>query len=127
MPQAQAGQRSSWPASARSERDESAVWVLRHLIDRGILKAGDVVRATSLVEDISMSHRSYRVSVDGQPRWFVKRSDPRRSGGRDLAIETTFYRLIESNLSLAGVVPKCRLIGDGDELLVLDAVPGIPL
>ena len=101
--------------------------MLRYLIDRGVLNAAEVVRAVLLAEDISVSHRSYRVSVDGRPRWFVKRSDPIRSGGRDLAVEATFYRLTESHRSLAGVVPECRLIGDGDEILVLAAVPGVPL
>lgn len=110
-----------------SRADPGPVGVLRYLIDQGVLATADVVRATPLAEDVSVSHRSYRISVDGKPRWFVKRSDPARSGGRDLSVEAAFYRLTGFHRSLAGVVPACRLIGDGDEVLVLDALAGMPL
>jgi hypothetical protein len=115
------------PATSVAAAEPGAGWVLRYLVHRGVLTASDAVHAAPTVEDISVSHRSYRVSLWDTPRWFVKRSDRVRSRGRDLGSEATVYRLASRHPGLAAIVPRCWRIGAQDDLLVLDAVAGAPL
>lgn len=104
--------------------DASADRVLAFLARRGLIRPEDL--ATASADDLSASHTAFRVRVDGRARWFVKRADERRSG-RDLGSEAAVYRLAAREPHLARVLPRCVLIGNRDEVLVLDALPGEPL
>ena len=99
------------------------MWALRYLLDRGILSASEAVSAGPVAEDVSASHRSYRVSVAGQPRWLVKRADPVRSGGRDLGAEPALYRLSTFLPGLSDIVPECRHIEPSGQVVVLAHLP----
>jgi aminoglycoside phosphotransferase (APT) family kinase protein len=94
------------------------------LRSRGLLGSAAGSAARVEVEDISMSHQAYRVWLDGELRWFVKRGDTVRSRGRDLGAESAVYRLAGRNTALAAVVPRCWLIDDRAQVVVLDAIPG---
>ena len=99
-------------------------WLLPYLRDRGVLDPAAAIAGTVRTDDVSVSHTSVRVSVDGPPRWFVKCADPVRSRGRDLGTEPFVYRLATSHPALAGVVPRCRVADDRHQVIVLDIVPG---
>ncbi len=83
--------------------------------------------ANPQAEETSMSHTAYCVQVGGLPRWYVKRADPARSQGRDLGSEAFVYRLAAYHPVLREVAPRCRLIGENDNAIVLDAIAGTPL
>ena len=102
-------------------------WALRYLLDRGVLSSADAVLTSATAEETSISHSSFYVRVDGRPQWFVKRADPVRSQGRDLGAEAAVYRLAAFHPALAQVIPRCRLIDEGDNIVVLDAINGKPL
>jgi Ser/Thr protein kinase RdoA (MazF antagonist) len=107
--------------------DPSARRVLQYLIARGILGAQDAAWSAPTAEDVSASHRSIRVRLEGRARWFVKWADAERSHGRDLGSEAAVYRLSTVFPQLARVLPRCWLVGERDDILVLDALPGEPL
>lgn len=105
----------------------SASWALEFLLSQGLLSGADVVCRSPVAEETSISHISFLVRLDGRLRWFLKRSDPARSGGRDLRTEVTAYRLAGSHPALAAVMPRCWLASPDGSVLVLDALDGIPL
>jgi len=105
----------------------SGRWALRYLLDRRVLSSADAVLTTVEAEDTSISHASSCVYLNGRPQWFIKRADPARSQGRDLGSEAAVYRLAASDPSLAEVIPRCRLIDERGDVIVLDAVAGKPL
>lgn len=105
----------------------SATWTLEFLRRRGLISPADEVFGRPIVEETSISHRSYLVSLHGKPRWFVKSADPARSQGRDLGMESMVHRLAALHPALAEVVPRCRLVSLDGSLLVLEAVDGEPL
>src|SRR6187397_3446497 len=102
----------------------SGRWALRYLLDRRVLSSADAVLTTVEAEDTSISHASSCVYLNGRPQWFIKRADPTRSQGRDLGSEAAVYRLAASDPSLAEVIPRCRLIDERGDVIVLDAVAG---
>jgi Ser/Thr protein kinase RdoA (MazF antagonist) len=99
-------------------------WAVRYLLERGILSRADVVRGAIAVDDASMSHRAFSVSVRGRPRFFVKCADSVGSQGRDLAVETVVYRLAIVDDSLRRVVPACHHLDEEHGIVVLEAVAG---
>ena len=105
----------------------SPAWALRLAVERGLLQSADFFSGAPVAEELSISHRSFLIRVAGRPRWFIKRADPVRTGGRDLGVEAAVYRLAVHHPEIARVIPRCRLIGEGGGLLVLDAVDGYPL
>lgn len=104
-----------------------AAAVVHELIALGALTVDDAVAHGVSVTDASVSHRSSHVRVGAAGGLFVKRADPVRSHGRDLATEAAVYRLAATSEPLAAVVPGCRLISFDDSVIVLEAVPGAPL
>ena len=101
--------------------------VLRELIERGVLTAGDLVDRGVVAIDASMSHRSFRLHVGDSTRLFVKRADLVGSQGRDLATEAAVYRLAAIDQHLGSVLPRCHVVADDDALVVLDDVGAPPL
>jgi aminoglycoside phosphotransferase (APT) family kinase protein len=115
--------------SAGADNHEGATgeWALRLLLHHGLLTAREVVTADLRAEETSMSHTAYCVRVGGVARWYVKRADLTRSQGRDLGSEASVYRLAVHHPVLREVAPRCRLIGENDNAVVIDAVAGTPL
>ena len=101
-----------------------SVRTLEFLHRRGLLSSADLEFGSPTVDETSISHHSCIVSLQGRPRWFVKRGDPVRSHGRDLGMESTVHRLAARHPALAAVVPRCRLIRADGNLLVMEAVSG---
>lgn len=97
---------------------------LEFLYRRGLLSSADLEFGRPTVGETSISHRSFLVSVQGRPRWFVKSGDPARSHGRDLGMESAVHRLAARHPPLAEVIPRCRLIRADGNLLVMEAVSG---
>ena len=108
----------------RTAWDSSAASVIRDLLAWGLVRVDDVFRHGIVLTETSVSHRSFRVDVGGEPTLFVKQADARRSQGRDLATEAAVYRLAQSSRALAEILPGCRYISADDSLIVLDAVAG---
>src|SRR5215471_19430807 len=106
--------------------DATAGWVLRYLLDRGLLTARDAVLSAPVAEDVSASHGSFLVRLGGSPRCFVKRANPQKSG-RDLGAEPTVYRLAARHPALGALMPRCLLIDEASQTIVLDALPASPL
>ena len=105
----------------------STRWVVPYLRSRGLLGSAVGPGTQVDIEDVSMSHQGCRVWLDGELRWFVKRADSVRSRGRDLGAESAVYRLAGRSRALAAVVPRCWLIDDRAQVVVLDAMPGGPV
>lgn len=74
-----------------------------------------------------MSHTCFRIALSGRPRWYVKRADPRRTQGRDLGVEAVAYQLAAFEPRLQAVMPRCVLIGENGNAVVLEAAEGEPL
>ncbi len=104
----------------------TAGWVLRYLLDRGLLTPREAVVAAPVADDISASHGAFLVRVGGAPRCFVKRANPEKSG-RDLGAEPTAYRLAARHPALAALMPSCQLIDEANQTIVLDALTASPL
>jgi aminoglycoside phosphotransferase (APT) family kinase protein len=97
---------------------------VRYLLDRGVLSHEDVLTGVT-VDDVSMSHRAFRVRVgDNDGGFFVKCVDPVGSQGRDLSIETKIYRLASTLEPLARVVPVCHYVDEQGGVVVLETVRG---
>ena len=109
-------------AAADGQLAGSGEWALRLLLHHGLLSARDAVTSDVCAEETSMSHTAYCVRVEGVKRWYVKRADLVRSQGRDLGFEASVYRLAAYHPILREVMPRCRLIGEHDNVVVLDAV-----
>jgi hypothetical protein len=105
----------------------SAAAVLRRLMDRALVTPADAVDRGLSVVDASMSHQGFLVRVGGRPRFFAKRADPVRSGGRDLRVEARVHGQLGALPGLRGLVPRCRLIADGGATIVMDAPDAAPL
>src|SRR4051794_14041142 len=101
--------------------------VVQALLARGVLSSDEGGTQGGVASGASVSHRSTRIDVGGEPRLFVKQADPVRSGGRNLAVEAAVYRIAQRSQPLAQVVPTPRFVSDDDATIVLDAVPGTPL
>ncbi|HYZ86629.1 MAG TPA: aminoglycoside phosphotransferase family protein [Bryobacteraceae bacterium] len=115
------------PAFPSDQRQVSPQWALGLLLHHGLLSPEDALLADPQAEETSMSHTAFCVRLGGKPRWYVKRADPVRSQGRDLGSEATVYRLAVQHPVLFEIAPRCRLIGEGGNAIVLDAVDGEPL
>jgi Ser/Thr protein kinase RdoA (MazF antagonist) len=102
----------------------SAGWVLRYLLGSELISPALLVAGRVQVHEQSVSHATFRVLVDAQPRWFLKRADVARSQGRDLGSEAIVYELARSNPDLQQVMPHCVHVGEAGQLLVLEALPG---
>lgn len=105
----------------------SAGWVLRYLLGTELIAPAQVVAGRVQVQEQSVSHATFRVRVDGQPWWFVKRADVTRSQGRDLGSEAIVYELARENSDLQQLMPRCVHVGEAGQLLVLQALPGQPI
>jgi hypothetical protein len=106
--------------------DATAGWVLRYLLDRGLITPREAVFAAPVADDISASHAAFLVRVGGSPRCFVKRANPRKSG-RDLGAEPAVYRLAARHPALSALLPRCLLIDEASQTIVLDALTASPL
>jgi aminoglycoside phosphotransferase (APT) family kinase protein len=105
----------------------TADWALRLLLRHGLINDADCVLSNPVVEETSMSHTSFCVRLAGQPKWYVKKADVRRTQGRDLGAEATAYQLAAFRPELQQVMPRCRLIGENGNAVVLEAAEGEPL
>ena len=102
--------------------------VVRELLALGVLTVDDAVERGFALTETSVSHRSFRVRVGDGAGLFVKRADPLRSQGRDLATEAAVYRIARSSEPLAARHSRLpRASSADDSLIVLEAAPGTPL
>ncbi len=113
--------------TAAGDGASPAAAVVRDLLALGVLTVDDAVERGFALTETSVSHRSFRVRIGEGAGLFVKRADPLRSQGRDLATEAAVYRIARSSEPLARVTPACHALSADDSLIVLEAAPGTPL
>lgn len=102
------------------------VSLVNELLAYGVISQMELARRLVEFEEVSMSHSAYRVSVAGEIRAFIKRSNPVRSQGRNLHAEAFLYRLASIEPALNGIVPACQFVSDDDSLIVLESIPESP-
>jgi len=95
-------------------------WSVRYLVGRNVLSAADVLESGAEVDEVSMSHRAFRVRVGGRARFFVKCADPIGSHGRNLSLEAAIYRMAATSESLRQVLPACHYIDEPGGVVVLE-------
>jgi aminoglycoside phosphotransferase (APT) family kinase protein len=110
--------------SAEATAPASAGWAIRYLLHIGVLTPAEVVGGAVEAVEVSVSHASFMVLLNGEARWVVKRADPARATGRGLGEEAAVYRMAGAQAQLARHLPAALHIAEDGQTLVLEAVAG---